>query len=900
MRPALLRALLPPRGLPAACRAAVAELTDMGPRRDKGGPKKAHYTCHAQVFNVDNRTASPSVLLTFDSARYLFNAGEGIQRHFIEYKQKMNRITTVLATRVHPDALAGLPGMLLSQVAPGSDGLSDDAVKAALHGPDGLARYCGAFRQYASSFKLDVRELGPSSQGAAVADDFVSITPVPLLPASGAGGGADAPEEAGEPPAGGDAAAAVEADGTAGAPPGAAAEEPAPKRQRTAAGGMPGAVAAGAGAAGAGLGRVSPLAPLVLSYVCQLSSTPGKFDPQKAAQLGVPRGPLFGELQRGKSVTAANGRVVTPADVMDPPELPGACLVVVDCPSAAYLPALQDAPALAALREQAAAGGGGAGGAAATAAPAGRLVLVHLGPAEVTGSDAYRAWLAGFGARAEHLAAAADAQAAPTTLRAAVLQAQLNAIEPDVFSLQGFAALAPAAAASNGSSGDDSGGGGGGAWVSNGQRVANGYRYTLAPNRNAGPSPPDAALPDLAAVQAAVREGRPALHEVLQTYRADKAAAQAAPPPPQLAGFGRRSAELTLLGTCSACPSNHRNVSAYYLDLFDRGGLLADCGEDTMGQLERRFGRADAARRVAGLRLVWVSHMHADHHGGLYPLLLERERLLAADRVAAGGGDGGGDGAGAGDDAPPPLVILGPWPLFRVLCEYSKALPLGFAFLPNNHFYAPGQRAPPPAALAAYEAASSAAGLAVARPFAVQHVAHSSGLQLESVDGWKLVFSGDTRPCAGVVEAARGATLLVHEATFDDELADEAVAKKHSTTAEALSVAADAGAFRTVLTHFSTRYPKIPVMRPPPPPPGGPPGGGGGGGGGGGAPAAPGGSDLAALGSVLVGFDLMSLNLADLGWAPKMLPVLDELFREEAAGYADDDDADGEPGGGGA
>jgi hypothetical protein len=41
----------------------------------------------------------------------------------------------------------------------------------------------------------------------------------------------------------------------------------------------------------------------------------------------------------------------------------------------------------------------------------------------------------------------------------------------------------------------------------------------------------------------------------------------------------RRAAELTLLGTVSACPSNHRNVSAYYLDLFDKGGLLMDCGE---------------------------------------------------------------------------------------------------------------------------------------------------------------------------------------------------------------------------------------------------------------------------------------------------------------------------------
>ena len=45
-----------------------------------------------QVLNVDNATASPSVLLFFDKERFLFNAGEGIQRHFIEHKQRLKRV----------------------------------------------------------------------------------------------------------------------------------------------------------------------------------------------------------------------------------------------------------------------------------------------------------------------------------------------------------------------------------------------------------------------------------------------------------------------------------------------------------------------------------------------------------------------------------------------------------------------------------------------------------------------------------------------------------------------------------------------------------------------------------------------------------------------------------------
>ena len=47
--------------------------------------------------------------------------------------------------------------------------------------------------------------------------------------------------------------------------------------------------------------------------------------------------------------------------------------------------------------------------------------------------------------------------------------------------------------------------------------------------------------------------------------------------------------------------------------------------------------------------------------------------------------------------------------------------------------------------------------------------------------------------CLQVIEAARGATLLVHEATFESEMQEEAVRKKHSTTAEALQVATEVG-----------------------------------------------------------------------------------------------------------
>ena len=150
-------------------------------------------------------------------------------------------------------------------------------------------------------------------------------------------------------------------------------------------------------------------------------------------------------------------------------------------------------------------------------------------------------------------------------------------------------------------------------------------------------------------------------------------------------------------------------------------------------------------------------------------------------------------------------------------------------------------------------------------------------------EGWSMLYSGDTRPCASVVALGRGAhavrpvgelvaaaanplprgiSLLLHEATFDDTedgLAC-AAAKRHSTAAEALAVARDCEARNVVLTHFSARYPKLPVV---------------------------GGGDALSTGTVdssgptmVVAYDLMTLRGNDMQSLPALLPALHALFAE--------------------
>ncbi len=66
------------------------------------------------------------------------------------------------------------------------------------------------------------------------------------------------------------------------------------------------------------------------------------------------------------------------------------------------------------------------------------------------------------------------------------------------------------------------------------------------------------------------------------------------------------------------------------------------------------------------------------------------------------------------------------------------------------------------------------------------------------------------RPSEELIRLGAGATLLVHEATLEENMLQEAIDKRHCTTREALSVGLQMEAERIVLTHFSQRYPKVP------------------------------------------------------------------------------------------
>lgn len=56
-----------------------------------------------------------------------------------------------------------------------------------------------------------------------------------------------------------------------------------------------------------------------VGYTLEELDRPGEFNLEKAKELGVPMGPLFGKLQKGEDITLENGTVVKSEDVMGKP-----------------------------------------------------------------------------------------------------------------------------------------------------------------------------------------------------------------------------------------------------------------------------------------------------------------------------------------------------------------------------------------------------------------------------------------------------------------------------------------------------------------------------------------------------------------------------------------------------
>ena len=267
---------------------------------------------------------------------------------------------------------------------------------------------------------------------------------------------------------------------------------------------------------------------------------------------------------------------------------------------------------------------------------------------------------------------------------------------------------------------------------------------------------------------------------------------------------------VAFLGTGGAVPSARRNTASV---LVARGGerLLFDCGEGTQRQMQRSLG-------LVQVDAIYFTHFHADHFLGLPGLLktydlTERERPLTIygprglrDLIGSLGRVIGRVGyklelveIEPGDAIPCQGAEI------RTFAVEHSARAYGYALVeaerPGRFDPAEAKRlgvreGPAFAALQRGESVESSDGGTV----------EPGQVMGESRPGRRLVITGDTAPCHATVEAARGAELLVHDASFSEEEAQRAADTGHSTVGQAAAVAREAEVELLALVHISSRY----------------------------------------------------------------------------------------------
>jgi ribonuclease Z len=275
--------------------------------------------------------------------------------------------------------------------------------------------------------------------------------------------------------------------------------------------------------------------------------------------------------------------------------------------------------------------------------------------------------------------------------------------------------------------------------------------------------------------------------------------------------------ELIFLGTSSAIPSNQRNHSAVALKAFGEV-MLFDCGEGTQRQMTKI--------KLSPMKVnhIFISHLHGDHFLGLAGMIQSMAFRGRKD----------------------PLHIYGPEGIEKTvkciknLGYYSLSFPIQLYELEEgivieeeeyiikccptlhsvfNLAYSVEEKKSPrflkdkainlgvkpgPDFGKLQKGISVKVGDRIIRPEQVLG---------KKRHGLKIVYSGDTQPCAEMIKFSEKADVLIHDSTFDASRKEKAYETGHSTCYQAAEVAKQAKVHSLILTHISTRYGDASILK---------------------------------------------------------------------------------------
>ncbi len=218
---------------------------------------------------------------------------------------------------------------------------------------------------------------------------------------------------------------------------------------------------------------------------------------------------------------------------------------------------------------------------------------------------------------------------------------------------------------------------------------------------------------------------------------------------------------LTVLGTGTARPVADTAASGVLVQT-ERTAVLFDIGSGIASQLETTVG-------AAGLDGLVVGHMHADHWIDIAPL---RYRFPW------------------GEPAPRPLPVhLPPGGKAKLdhLATVMSERPGFFEVAFDVREYATGE--------------TFQIGDLTIRPYPVGHYVPAWSMDIQGPDGERIVYAGDMGPSDMVVDLARGADLLILEATLETSASDDEK-RGHLTAEEAVDHVLRAGVPRGILVHY--------------------------------------------------------------------------------------------------
>ena len=562
-----------------------------------------------------------------------------------------------------------------------------------------------------------------------------------------------------------------------------------------------------------------------MSYICIPKQKNRSFNKEKALQLGLKPGPVFGELQKGKSVTLDNGKIITLKDVSDEP-LPSSSVLILYIPSEEQMNMLIKNETIEKYKQKK----------LGDEYVYNTSIIVHITPKfNIINNENYIKFMASFGNEVEHIIECPEINQQFLYNEGKLkIQYLLNKVSNILFPDVLFSEEESESPMRNKME-----------ILTNISQKNNINIDESIPGREYIIYPPD----KKGFVIKGLYQGKAFYFksEEEKNFIKNISEIKIKNIDNEIATFNQERNEnnlprVTFLGTTSMKPGKFRNVSSILIENKinnEKKYILFDCGEGTYQQMIEKYGFQITENILLNIRLIAISHKHGDHMLGLVKILKEIDKLIILEKSQ----NQILENNYIYVIVPKTIIdfVKNSIELDIINKDYFKVLDSNLFNVneeqyykknllqdnPNENFTDIPRISPiddyknlcekinnfrnKPELKNIYEDFINKFG-ALFNTIEVFHCEESFGLFIENnldkndSSYWKISFSGDTRPNNNFFNYSMHSTLFIHEGTFDDELYEDAEDKMHSTIGQAINLGKENLSTYIAITHFSPRY----------------------------------------------------------------------------------------------